>query len=122
MDQKRDELLYSSVKGKNPFKDLRVRQALYTAIDIDAIKTTLMRGLSIPTGELVTPQVYGYFPAANKRPAYSVAKAKALLKAAGYPDGFEVTLDCPNDRYINDEQICQALVVDVVEDRRQGHG
>jgi peptide/nickel transport system substrate-binding protein len=109
MDQKRDELLYSSVKGKNPFKDLRVRQALYTAIDIEAIKRTLMRGLSIPTGELITPQVYGYFPAANKRPAYDLAKAKALLKEAGYPDGFAVTLDCPNDRYINDSLICQAL-------------
>ncbi|HEX6138243.1 MAG TPA: ABC transporter substrate-binding protein [Casimicrobiaceae bacterium] len=109
MDQKRDELQYSSVKGKNPFKDLKVRQALYAAIDIEAIKRTLMRGLSIPTGELITPQVYGYFPAANKRPAFDVAKAKALLKEAGYPDGFEVTLDCPNDRYINDALICQAL-------------
>jgi peptide/nickel transport system substrate-binding protein len=109
MDQKRDELQYSSVKGKNPFKDLRVRQAMYTGIDIETIKRTLMRGLSIPTGELITPQVYGYYPAANKRPAYDVAKAKALLKEAGYPDGFEVTLDCPNDRYINDALICQAL-------------
>lgn len=109
MDQKRDELLYSNVKGKNPFKDLRVRQALYSGIDIEAIKRTLMRGLSIPTGELITPQVYGYFPVANKRPPYDVAKAKALLKEAGYPDGFEVTLDCPNDRYINDALICQAL-------------
>jgi peptide/nickel transport system substrate-binding protein len=109
MDQKRDELLYSSVKGKNPFKDLRVRQALYTAIDIDAIKRTLMRGLSIPTGELITPQVYGYLKEANHRPKYDVARAKALLKEAGYPDGFEVTLDCPNDRYINDALICQAL-------------
>jgi peptide/nickel transport system substrate-binding protein len=109
MDQKRDELQYSSVKGKNPFKDLRVRQALYTGIDIETIKRTLMRGLSIPTGELITPQVYGYFKEANKRPAYDVNKAKALLKEAGYPDGFEVTLDCPNDRYINDALICQAL-------------
>ncbi|MEO9135309.1 MAG: ABC transporter substrate-binding protein [Casimicrobiaceae bacterium] len=109
MDQKSDELKYSSVKGKNPFKDLRVREALYTGIDIETIKRTLMRGLSIPTGELITPQVYGYFPAANKRPAYDIAKAKALLKEAGYPDGFEVTLDCPNDRYINDALICQAI-------------
>jgi peptide/nickel transport system substrate-binding protein len=109
MDQKRDELQYSSVKGKNPFKDLRVRQAMYTGIDIETIKRTLMRGLSVPTGELITPEVYGYYPAANKRPAYDVAKAKALLKEAGYPDGFEVTLDCPNDRYINDALICQAL-------------
>src|SRR6185312_4479600 len=56
-----------------------------------------------------TPQVYGYYAAANKRPAYDVNKAKALLKEAGYPNGFEVTLDCPNDRYINDALICQAL-------------
>jgi peptide/nickel transport system substrate-binding protein len=109
MDQKRDELQYSNVKGKNPFKDLKVRQAMYAAIDIETIKRTLMRGLSIPTGELITHQVYGYYPEANKRPAYDVNKAKALLKEAGYPDGFEVTLDCPNDRYINDALICQAL-------------
>jgi peptide/nickel transport system substrate-binding protein len=109
MDQKSDELKYGSVKGKNPFKDLRVREAMNTAVDIETIKRTLMRGLSIPTGELITHQVYGYFPAANKRPAYDVAKAKALLKEAGYPNGFEVTLDCPNDRYINDALICQAL-------------
>jgi peptide/nickel transport system substrate-binding protein len=109
MDQKRDELLYSSVKGKNPFKDLRVRQALNMSVDIEAIKRTLMRGLSVPTGELVTPEIYGYLPAANKRPPLDLAKAKALLKEAGYPNGFEVTLDCPNDRYINDAQICQAL-------------
>jgi peptide/nickel transport system substrate-binding protein len=109
MDQKSDELKYGSVKGRNPFKDLRVREAMNTAVDIETIKRTLMRGLSIPTGELITHQVYGYFPAANKRPAYDVAKAKALLKEAGYPNGFEVTLDCPNDRYINDALICQAL-------------
>ncbi len=109
MDQKRDELLYSSVKGKNPFKDLRVREALNMAVDRDVIRRTLMRGQSIPTGELVTHQVYGYYPAANKIPPYSVEKAKELLKEAGYPNGFEVTLDCPNDRYINDALICQAL-------------
>ena len=110
MDQKRDELQYSAVKGKNPFKDIRVRQALYMAIDIEAIKRSIMRGMSIPTGELVTHHAYGYFPEANKRPPLDLNKAKALLKEAGYPDGFEVTLDCPNNRYINDEQICQALV------------
>jgi peptide/nickel transport system substrate-binding protein len=110
MDQKRDELQYSNVKGKNPFKDLRVRQALYMAIDIEAIKRSIMRGMSIPTGELITHHIHGYDPAANKRPPLDLNKAKALLKEAGYPDGFEVTLDCPNNRYINDEQICQALV------------
>jgi peptide/nickel transport system substrate-binding protein len=109
MDQKRDELLYSNVKGKNPFKDLRVRQAMDMSIDIEAIKRTLMRGLSVPTGELVTSEVYGYLPEANKSLPLDLKKAKELLKAAGYPNGFEVTLDCPNDRYINDAQICQAL-------------
>ena len=57
MDQHRDELLYSSVKGKNPFKDKRVRQALYQAIDIDAIKSTTMRGLSQPSGALLLSPV-----------------------------------------------------------------
>ncbi|MGH8803059.1 MAG: ABC transporter substrate-binding protein [Casimicrobiaceae bacterium] len=109
MDQARDQLLYSDVKGKNPFKDLRVRQALNMSVDRDAIKRTLMRGMSIPTGELVTHQIYGYDPAANIIPSYSVAQAKKLLAEAGYPNGFEVTLDCPNDRYINDALICQAL-------------
>ena len=50
MDQKRDELLFSSVKGKNPFKDKRVRQAFYQAIDIETIKTRVMRGAATPTG------------------------------------------------------------------------
>ncbi|HET7260262.1 MAG TPA: ABC transporter substrate-binding protein [Casimicrobiaceae bacterium] len=109
MDQARPELQYSNVKGKNPFKDLRVRQALNMSVDRETIKRTLMRGMSIPTGELVTHQIYGYDPAANIIPPYSVAKAKELLKEAGYPNGFEVTLDCPNDRYINDALICQAL-------------
>ncbi len=49
MDQKRDELLLSNIKGKNPFKDKRVRQAFYQAIDIEAIKTRIMRGTSTPT-------------------------------------------------------------------------
>lgn len=109
MDQARPELQYSSVKGKNPFKDLRVREALNMAVDRETIKRTLMRGMSIPTGELVTHQIYGYDPAANIIPKYNVEKAKGLLKEAGYPNGFEVTLDCPNDRYINDALICQAL-------------
>jgi peptide/nickel transport system substrate-binding protein len=109
-DQSRDELLYSNVKGKNPFKDLRVRQAVYHAIDIEAIKSKVMRGLSVPTGLMLAPQVDGYDKALDKRLPVDRAKAKKLLAEAGYPDGFEVTLDCPNNRYINDEQICQAVV------------
>jgi peptide/nickel transport system substrate-binding protein len=108
MDQGRDELLYSNVKGKNPFKDKRVRQALYEAIDIDAIQRTTMRNLSKPTGALL-PAPRMSTPDLEKRLPFDKAKAKALLADAGYPNGFEVTLDCPNNRYVNDEKICQAL-------------
>ncbi len=108
MDQNRDELLYSSVKGKNPFKDKRVRQALYQAIDIDAIQKSTMRGLSKPTGALLPSPVQSE-AAIEKRLPYDPAAAKKLLVEAGYPDGFEVTLDCPNNRYVNDEKICQAV-------------
>jgi len=108
MDQKRDELLYSSVKGKNPFKDKRVRQALYQSIDIDAIKANTMRGLSQPSGALLPSPVQSA-PDLEKRLAFDRVKAKQLMTEAGYGDGFEVTLDCPNNRYVNDEKICQAL-------------
>jgi len=108
MDQKRDELLYSNVKGKNPFKDKRVRQALYQAIDIEAIKTATMRGLSQPSGALL-PSPAQSTPELEKRLPLDRTKSKQLLADAGYPNGFEVTLDCPNNRYINDEKICQAL-------------
>lgn len=110
MDQGRDELLYSSVKGKNPFKDQRVRRALYQAIDIETMRTKLMNGLSVPTGGL-TPSPAGAYndPELEKRLPYDLAAARKLMADAGYADGFEVTLDCPNNRYINDEEICIAL-------------
>jgi peptide/nickel transport system substrate-binding protein len=108
MDQHRDELLYSSAKGKNPLKDKRVRQALYHAIDIEAIKASTMRGLSQPSGALL-PAPKMSTPEIEKRLPYDRDRAKKLLAEAGYPNGFEVTLDCPNNRYVNDEKICQAL-------------
>ncbi len=110
MDQARDELLYSSVKGKNPFKDVRVRRALYHAVDIEAIKTRLMRGQALPTGSITPSPLGGYNdPEIEKRLPFDVARAKALMAEAGYPNGFEVQLDCPNNRYINDEEICTSL-------------
>ncbi len=108
-DQERDELLYSSVKGKNPFKDVRVRRAFYQAIDIEAIRSKIMRGAATPTNLMIAPQINGFNPALNERLPHDVAKAKALMAETGYPDGFEVTMDCPNDRYVNDERICQAV-------------
>jgi peptide/nickel transport system substrate-binding protein len=113
MDQKRDELLFSNVKGKNPFKDKRVRQAFYQAIDIEAIKSRVMRNAASPTAELVGPGVRGFQPDMNKRLPYDPEGAKKLLAEAGYPNGFEVAMNCPNDRYVNDGAICQAVAANL---------
>ncbi len=110
MDQKRDELLFSSVKGKNPFKDKRVRQAFYQAIDVNAIQKAVMRGASQPTALMVAPGTKGFPADLNKRLPYDPEASKKLLAEAGYPQGFEVGLNCPNDRYVNDEEICKAVV------------
>ena len=112
MDQKRDELLYSSVKGKNPFKDKRVRQAFYQAIDIEGIKKTVMRGASNPSALLVGPGVNGFQPDAKRLP-FDVEAAKKLMAEAGYPNGFEVAMNCPNDRYVNDGRICQTVAANL---------
>ncbi len=108
-DQMRDELLYSNVKGKNPFKDKRVRQAFYQAVDIDAIVKNTMRGQAVATG-CNTPSPMGCFSEMEQRAfKFDVDAAKKLLAEAGYPEGFEVGLDCPNNRYVNDEEICIAV-------------
>lgn len=109
MDQFRDELPGSNVKGKNPLKDVRVRKALYQAIDINAIHRVTMRGLSQNTGTVIAPQVNGWTKKADMRWPYDVAAAQKLLAEAGYPQGFEVDFACSNNRYINDESICQAV-------------
>ena len=109
MDQFRTELPGSNVKGKNPLKDVKVRMALYQAIDSDSLHRVTMRGLSQPTGTLVAPQVAGWTEAVHKRFAYNPETSKKLLAEAGYPQGFEVDFACPNNRYINDEEICQAV-------------
>ncbi len=107
-DQARDELTTGNIKGKNPFQDVRVRKAFYQAINIDAIKKKVMRGAATPSGLLVAPQINGFADKQNVRYPYDPAAAKQLLADAGYADGFEVTMDCPNNRYVNDEKICQA--------------
>jgi len=107
-DQMRDELLYSNIKGKNPFKDQKVRKAFFQAIDIEAIKQKVMRGLSTPSAIMISPFLFALADEFERYP-YDPDAAKALLTEAGYPDGFEVGMDCPNDRYVNDEAICQAV-------------
>ena len=110
MDVERDELLESSVKGKNPLKDVRVRRAMYQAIDIEAIKAKVMRGASTPAALMVAPGINGFAPDLNTRLPYDPDAARKLLAEAGYPNGFELGMDCPNDRYVNDEAICTSIV------------
>ncbi len=109
MDQVRDVLGDSSVKDKNPFKDVRVREAVYLGIDEDTIVKRVMRGKAVASSLMIAPSLFGR-GAEFTRPKYDPAKAKDLLKEAGYPNGFAVGMDCPNDRYVNDEAICQAVV------------
>ena len=93
---------------KNPFKDLRVRQAMSKAINRDAIAERVMEKLALPAANILSPSVFGHDPAV-KPDAYDPDGAKKLLAEAGYPDGFIVTLGAPNNRYINDEQIAQTV-------------
>jgi peptide/nickel transport system substrate-binding protein len=109
MDQQRDELLYADVRGRNPFRDHRVRQAVYQAIDIASIRSRVMRGAANPVALMVAPGVNGFMPELNQRLPYDADAARTLLAQAGYPQGFGVGLNCPNDRYVNDATICQAV-------------
>ena len=107
MDQTSDELQFSNVKGKNPFKDLRVRQAVAHTIDVNAIRTRVLRGAAIPTGSMWTHYVNGFDEDVDKsRPAFDRDKAKKLMADAGYGAGFQVTLDCPVGQY---DEVCIAL-------------
>ena len=110
LDQFSEQLKYSNIKGKNPFKDLRVRKALNLAVDREAIKRVTMRGLSVPASIMIAPGVHGYSTELDRPAKMDLEAAKKLLAEAGYPNGFEFQLDCPNNRYVNDERICQALV------------
>ena len=101
--------LHATPGKPNPLLDVRVRQALWHAIDTNTIQKRLMRGKSRTAGMLVAPAVTGYDETIDVPLPYDVDKAKALLAEAGYPDGFKTGLACPNDRYIADEQICLAV-------------
>ena len=113
LDQGSRELRSSNIKNRNPFADRRVRQAVYQAvyqaIDEATILDKVMRGLAIPAGILIQPGINGYAPELDTRLPFDPNAAEELLAAADYPDGFAVTLDCPNDRYINDEAICRTV-------------
>src|SRR5712692_7231529 len=94
--------------ARNPFRDFRVRQALSLAINRQAIAERLMEGAALPASNLVSPPVFGYAPDL-KPDRYDPAEAKRLLAQAGFADGFAMTLAAPNNRYVNDDQIAQAV-------------
>jgi len=115
MDQHREHSPYIQTHdGKNPLLDKRVRQALYYGIDEAAIARYIMSDFALPAGQLSPEAVFGYDPAV-KRPDYNPRKAKALLGEAGYPDGFTIRLDTPNNRYVNDAQIAEAVAVSLAK-------
>ena len=114
-DQSSRELPGSGIRGRNPFKDRRVREAFSRAIDEAGIVAKVMRGLATPAALLVGPGVNGFDAALDERPAYDPAAAQRLLDEAGYARGFSLDMDCPNDRYINDETICQAVAADLAK-------
>lgn len=105
-----DLLKYGENAGeKNPFQDVRVREAVAKAVNVDAIRQTIMRGSAEAASQLVSPAMRGYSDANAARTAYDPEGAKALLAEAGYADGFSFGLKCPNNRYLNDEAVCQAV-------------
>ncbi|MEO1563859.1 MAG: ABC transporter substrate-binding protein, partial [Pseudomonadota bacterium] len=106
-----DSLKFGDMAGEaNPFRDARVREAVAKAVNVPAILQTIMRGNAEPASQLVSPAMRGFSAANNERPEYDVEAAKALLAEAGYADGFSFGLKCPNNRYLNDEAVCQAVV------------
>ena len=114
LDQYRDQSPYiTDHNGKpltvNPFKDKRVREALSLAVNRDALVRSIMRGKALATQTVVSDAVFGYSPEIGKPQAYDLGRAKTLLKEAGFENGFAFTLDTPNNRWINDENLCKAL-------------
>ena len=93
---------------RNPLKDARVRQAISKAINREAICQKVMDGLAAPLSQLIPEGWFSYNPEI-KVEKYDPEGAKKLLAEAGYPNGFGLTIHGPNDRYVNDYKVCQAV-------------
>ena len=94
---------------RNPLADRRVRQAMTMALDLEGVTRSVMRGLTRPTHALIASEINGYDAAqAVQRARFDPEGAKRLLAEAGYPDGFTMTLECPVDRFVNADRLCQA--------------
>jgi peptide/nickel transport system substrate-binding protein len=105
----KDKLFESDVTDKNPLRDIRVREAMYRAIDIDAVQRRAMRGLSRNTGAIVAPAIPGYTPEQDTRLPFDLDGARKLLTDAGYPNGFSFNFNCQSDGLVNEEEFCQAV-------------
>jgi peptide/nickel transport system substrate-binding protein len=105
-----EPLISSNITDENPFANPLVREAMELVVDREAIRQVVMRGQSIPTCVNMPPFVNGWTEELSACPAVDIERATELMAEAGYPDGFSVTLDTPNDRYVNDEAIAQAVV------------
>jgi peptide/nickel transport system substrate-binding protein len=104
-DVTHDQLKNSDAEG-NPFKNKDVRTAFYQAINVEQIRSLVLRGFALPTGSLITPSLSP--PAGKLRPRpFNPDGARKLLEGAGYPDGFTLEMDCPIGLYIGDEEICK---------------
>lgn len=110
-DQWRDELPYSDVKGKNPFKDRRVRLAMAHAIDKSALQKVILRGQALPSDCLLPSALTcAQIPELDAQaPKFDLDLSRRWLAQAGYAKGFAFTMDCPNDRNVNDEAVCVAI-------------
>ena len=114
LDQARNDSPYvKSVKGEalteNPFKNVKVREALSVAVNRAGLVKSVMRSSANASGTIIASNINGWTKEAAAVPSYDVKRAKALLAEAGYPEGFAFTLDCPNNRWVNDENVCKAL-------------
>ena len=114
MDQHRDQPLHAfdaagNALASNPFKDLRVRQAVAHAINVDALIDRVLRGNGVPAGIVSIPGLNGYDAELDRRPAFALDRARSLMSEAGWGDGFRIGFLCPNNRYVNDTEVCRAI-------------
>ena len=113
LDTARDKTPFATDRAgkpleKNPLRDLRVRRAMSKALNRQALVERIMESAAVTTGQLMPEGFFGYVPALKPEPQ-DLEGARKLLAEAGYPDGFGLTLHTPNNRYVNDEQIAQAV-------------
>ncbi len=106
-DQARPTLIHGDAGGRNPFRDPRVRQAVRLAIDTAALRSKVMRGTGSTGKALYSPAVDLYDKRFEAVPPYDPDRARALLKEAGYGNGFSVDLDCSSQQPA--DALCQAV-------------